>query len=540
MIRELIIKNFKGILNADITFNADRNVIVGNNGVGKSTIIEALSLVLGYGLNQLEVIPSLFHIKCASQYNTNKIPPEIIIEVYFDDQPNAVGIAELSGYNNTKHEYSFGIQLKISFDEDTYGDLFEQEKAESHQIPCEFYKIERNWFSDTKVIQRLIPYYPLVVDSTSNYFNSSSNQYVANLLQKYIGDAETIKLKTGLRKLKDSFDEDDGLAEINRRIAEKRENLSVSIDVTSNIITRNIICPYLDKIPINQIGAGELCMLKTVLSLDKQHLNDKSKIVIIEEPESHLSHTKMYELIEEIVSNLDGTNTQLFITTHNNFVANKLNLSKLLLLTNEAGIVNATKITDDTELSSFFTKISNYPTLRLILCKAAILVEGPADEMVVTYYYKKKYNRMPFADGIELISVEGIKFKRYVELAQNSHKKVAIITDNDGFETMEELQRQRGLETLSRYAKVFTDSDSNTCTTLEPSFVNANIEDWNSLARIVRKRRAKNDNPENLVRFMVANKTDWAFRLLNSVDTTNFKTPQYIINAVNWVKDEHE
>lgn len=61
MIERIIIKNFKGIKNANIHFNPDKNVIVGNNGVGKSTLIEAISLALGVGLNQLEINQYLFH-----------------------------------------------------------------------------------------------------------------------------------------------------------------------------------------------------------------------------------------------------------------------------------------------------------------------------------------------------------------------------------------------------------------------------------------------------------------------------------------------
>ena len=44
MIERVIIKNYKGIKSADIKFHDFTNIIVGNNGVGKSTIIEAMSL----------------------------------------------------------------------------------------------------------------------------------------------------------------------------------------------------------------------------------------------------------------------------------------------------------------------------------------------------------------------------------------------------------------------------------------------------------------------------------------------------------------
>lgn len=173
MIRELVIHNFKGILDADILLNKERNILVGNNGVGKSTVIEALSLVLGYGLNQLEILPSLFNIQSVAKFEEDKVPPEIIIEVYFDDEEAQGANAVFSGKNNTKHQYAFGIQLKIVFDEEQFSDIYELEKADIHEIPCEYYKVERNWFSDTKVVQRLIPYNVLLVDSTSNYINAN-------------------------------------------------------------------------------------------------------------------------------------------------------------------------------------------------------------------------------------------------------------------------------------------------------------------------------------------------------------------------------
>lgn len=59
MIERVIIKNYKCIKDANITFNNFKNIIVGNNGVGKSTLMEAISLALRYGLNKFEVLHQL-------------------------------------------------------------------------------------------------------------------------------------------------------------------------------------------------------------------------------------------------------------------------------------------------------------------------------------------------------------------------------------------------------------------------------------------------------------------------------------------------
>lgn len=73
MIDRIIINNYKCIGQADIKFNSFKNIIVGNNGVGKSTLIEALSLVLGYGLNKFEITSHIFNIDSIKKYKNEKL-----------------------------------------------------------------------------------------------------------------------------------------------------------------------------------------------------------------------------------------------------------------------------------------------------------------------------------------------------------------------------------------------------------------------------------------------------------------------------------
>ena len=46
IIKQLIIENFRGIKDADLKFN-EYNLLVGTNNIGKSTLLEALNLLLG-------------------------------------------------------------------------------------------------------------------------------------------------------------------------------------------------------------------------------------------------------------------------------------------------------------------------------------------------------------------------------------------------------------------------------------------------------------------------------------------------------------
>lgn len=535
MIERIIIKNYKCIKEANIEFNAFKNIIVGNNGVGKSTLMEALSLALGYGLNKFEVTPFVFNIESIREYEEQKKLPEILIEVYFSD--NTLG--ELSGENNSLHEHKNGLYLRVAFNE-LYSDIYNEELSHNNNphIPCEYYKTERMWFSQQPVIQRKMPFVIQIIDSSSLYFSSSSNQYINQLIEKNLGDDDTIAIRTSLRHLKEKFDSDEDIAGVNRKISAKKEGLSLSVDVTSRIEKRDIILPFFEDTPITQAGSGEVCHLKTLLALSNYDKARKRKVVILEEPETHLSHTKMYELLDDIEKLINEEDTQILITTHNSFVANKLDLENLIMLERNSNdyklIENRLQKADETY--KFFSKVCHYPTLRLILSKAVMLVEGPADEMVITYYYKQQHGKHPFNDGIELISVGGVAFKEYVNLMKSFTKKVAVITDNDGYEPTE-LLKCRGLDDLPDNIKVFTEKDLSQ-RTLEPSLVKANSDKLQALSDFIRERKIPNDTAEGLAKYMEDNKTKWSYKLLIGVDNVDFAVPSYISEAVEWVLSE--
>lgn len=535
MIDRIIINNYKCIKQADFKLNSFKNIIVGNNGVGKSTLIEALSLVLGYGLNKFEITSHIFNIDSIKKYKSEKLLPEILIEVYFDED-----FPDIAGTNNSTKEYRSGLYLRVIFDE-LYRELYSEEVANNaiSNIPCEYYKCERYWFSQKPVKQFKMPYTIQIVDTSSLFFSSSSTQYINQLIQKYLGESDATKIRTSLRHLKDSFDKIDDINSVNKKIQQQKKGLTLSVDVTSKIDKRDIICPFIEDIPVSQIGAGEICHLKALLALGDSSSSTHKKIIIIEEPEAHLSHTKMYEMLRDIENHLNADSNQIIITTHNSFVANKLDLSNLIMLDRDNYVLTSNSIkVSNKELFGFFSKICHYPTLRLILCKAVVLVEGPTDEMVVTYYYQKAFKRHPFDDGIELVSVNGTAFKAYVDLMDNfPSKRVAVITDNDGLDDAD-LFKERGLPSKLPYnVKLFTESNRK-LNTLEPSFISANKENLLSLSDFFRVRKIENDTEDKLVSYLKDNKTQWSFRLLENIESCSYNVPQYIIDAIDWVRNE--
>ena len=151
-------------------------------------------------------------------------------------------------------------------------------------------------------------------------------------------------------------------------------------------------------------------------------------MLLIEEPENHLSHSNLNMLLDDIKE--DCADRQVIITTHSGFVLNKLGIDNLRLISHGGKAATLMVLTPDTK--DYFMKLPGYDTLRLILSKRSILVEGPSDELIVQRAYKDKHKKLPLEDGVDVISVGSLAFKRFLEIAALLNLNVRVVTDNDG------------------------------------------------------------------------------------------------------------
>src|SRR5690606_16940218 len=208
------------------------------------------------------------------------------------------------------------------------------------------------------------------------------------------------------------------------KISDKKVELSV--ELSSKNAWENSLMTYLEDVPFHFIGKGEQCLVKTKLALGHKKAKE-ANIILLEEPENHLSYSKLNQLVGYIKDN--SGEKQILVSTHSSFVANKLGLEHLILL-NDKKTVRLNELSEDTQ--KFFEKLSGYDTLRLLLCKKAVLVEGDSDELVVQKAFMVNNDgKLPIEKGIDIISV-GTSFLRFLEIAEKIGTKVAVVTDNDG------------------------------------------------------------------------------------------------------------
>ena len=531
-INRIVIHNFKSIKDINLKLNPDLNVIVGNNETGKSTIIEAIYLALSGTFQGKKIIheisPFIFNQDFTKEYIAALIAgesPQIpisFIELYLDEQEDN---APLRGTNNTLKENSPGLKIIIEFNED-YKDEYAkyiEDPTLITTIPTEYYKSSWFSFANKAITRRSIPLNSTLIDTTTIRLQYGSDFYMQKIINDQLDSKEKSELSLQYRKLKESFSDQESIQAINKKLKEDKgliseKDLKVSIDISSKTSWEANLTSYLNDIPYQYIGKGEQSILKMLLALERK--GDTNDIILIEEPENHLSFSNMNYLLRKI--NEKCSEKQLIITTHSPFVANKLGLDKLIIIGPDQSITRLNEL--DSSTQNYFKKISGYDTLRFVLAKTSILVEGPSDELAVQKAYMlKNEGKLPIEDSIDVITVRGLSFKRFLAIAKLTKSDVRVVTDNDGDfakNITTKYDEYKGVATIRIHA-----SETNELPTLEPQIVASN--DLVSCNLVLGKEF---ETEGELLHWMSTNKTESALLFFDYQEAINF--PQYINDAI--------
>ncbi len=524
------IRNYRSLAKCDITFTGGLNILVGDNEAGKSTLLEAISLGLTGALNgrpiALELHPFLFSLKAIREYLDavhNGRPadlPAITIELFFSDIPE---LSDFRGDDNSERLDVPGIRYSIEFNEAfkaNYADYIAK-PADVRSIPVEYYQPVCSSFARKTLLPRNIPISPVIVDASRITTFSGANRYVTSLIREALPPKEQVQLSVAYRKLRDIFLGDASIEEINKHLAARHgaisdKMLSITLDPTARGGWENGIMPSLDDVPITLVGKGEQNSVKIKLALEN---SSNAHVFLIEEPENHLSYSRLHTLINAIAKR--AGDRQLIITTHSSFVLNKLGLNNVILF-KDGDSMRLDELSKDTY--EYFKKLPGHDTLRLLLSTRSILVEGPSDELVVQKAFIAKHGDSPLEMGVDVISVKALAFKRFLEIAKLLKIKTDVVTDNDGDVAALE---KKYVDYLGGSTICIRYDRDESCPTLEPQMLKAN-----SLPVMNRVLGAEYENDTDLITYMTksANKTDIALKIFETSELLAF--PGYINDAV--------
>lgn len=546
-IKEVVIENFKCFKGKfNLRLNEGFNILVGDNETGKSTILEAIHLVLSGWLNgrylKNELTQYLFNNEVVAEYlakinakeKQSAALPCILIEVFIGGED----LPLFQGDGNSEGKKEYCISLKIAFS-DKYQSVYSElvKSGEIKTLPVEYYEIDWKTCARGSITSSIsIPIKSDLIDSSNYRYQNGSDICISHIVHNHLNDEEIIAISQAHRKMRDVFMDDDAIKNINTKIETatsiSSKKIKLSVELSSKNAWESSLTTYLDDVPFHYIGKGEQCVVKTKLALSGKSAQ-KANMLLLEEPENHLSHSKLNQLIQEIKKS--NNSKQIIVSTHSSFVANKLGLDSLILLnveetTKKRETVRLDDLVEDTK--KFFEKLSGYDTLRLLLCKKAILVEGDSDELIVQKAYMKKNDGyLPIQQQVDVISV-GTSFLRFLEIAEKIKKPVVVVTDNDSDSGSIKEKYKNYLDENKKDNIEICFDDEDSLYSLEPQIVNANKEYLDTLRSVLGISAQQYPDDKSIIKFMEApsRKTDCALKIFDT--DLNIKFPQYILKAI--------
>lgn len=511
-IKKLRIINFKRFKELEVSFKPGVNTIIGDNESGKSSILQAIDMaqsanvrkIQDYGIESLMNLEAIQEFKDGNRKCENL--PELLVEIYLDN----CDLEEFDGRNNSKQKPDYGFRMKCFPSEEYSEQINEILKTGDGDIPFEFYRIEFMMFGGRAYTFYNKPFTPIFIDSTESSHAHARNHLVSSIYTNRFDNGQIASHQHEYKVLRSSFlkekfssegeEASDGLLSL-------RRNAKIEQDLTIEY----------EGVDITQKGKGAQCEIKAAYAL-RNRSGDKDNLVLLEEPENHLSHSRMRIFVDKI-KNSDSA--QVILTSHSSLICSSLGLSECIFLSNST--LSNNKLSElNPDTSNFFTKAPNHNILELILSEKVILVEGHAEYLLCQHLFGQEYGADMHAKGVHLISVNGLSFKRYLEVGQLLGRKVAVITDND--KSKDSLIRKYLEFSDVPTVEVFYDDDETRYT-----FEVCVYQDNQSICDEVFTTQK-----DGVLEWMLKNKSEAAFLLYKS--GKELAAPKYVKDAFAWIQ----
>lgn len=590
-ISQLIISNFRVFNEITLSFNKGVNILIGENNSGKTAIIDALRICLGYGKsdNSIFIQESDIHVNKLDPNQKNK---EIRFDMVFE-MDDTKPIERQCFYDfisqdpKNPDKQTIQIHLKFIFEESGKKKYFKRivwgGDNEGQQIPYEaLQEIFFTYLSPLRdAISGLRPY--SYDNKTAQLFNqltkynkagenvpltpSKKKELANNLYSVFESDAHDWKhiLNAGRGKVNDHLD--------GTGITRKHPNIDMSYvgreysDVVRGIELRSPVYEvevlggkeqkYFE-IFQNGLGENNLIYASVILGdLINRCEDDELEIynaLLVEEPEAHL-HPQYQNTFFEYINKLETKGLQVFITSHSPTITAKSDIDNITVLKKKNSEVKAFSFKDlnkeDFSLTNrkHLRKFLDTTKAQMFFANGAILVEGIAEAILIPLL-SSKFIVEPKIDleknGIEMVNVGGVAFEHFGKLYNNEDDKkrlltkCAIITDSDpqaDDSVSDRAQKAKGLE---KY---------NLCVGLAPKTLEYDLFEASNANKVIMRNvyRAMHPQTEDikgdfdadtLMNKLKSNKdkAEFALQLYDKLlEEDSFDVPAYITDAIRFV-----
>lgn len=431
-----------------IRLNKGLNILVGENGCGKTAVINALRLILREPESYSDFSEDDFYCSLDKKL----LASEIKVDASFAELSEDEKITFLTWCGSDFNAY---LHLFISENSSRPG-FFKRRYWGGNSLASIF---EEDTFDRIECI-----YLPPLRDAESKLSNGRKSR-LALLLRKQYGD-NTHTLVDSVKDFNDSITENRGgkyseidlvRQKINRKIKQslgselgQSVNLQFS-ETTFNKIIQNIkmvFFPHIGEKDItkfrdlatNSLGYNNLLYIATVFAeLELIKDSDIFTALLIEEPEAHLHpqlQIKFIKYLEELSTSLP--NAQIIVSTHSPVLASSVSVRNIIHISDQNNEIVAININEkkygDVLTEKYINRWLDVTKSTMLFSRGIILVEGIAEALILPQIGKlilKEYNeavttteKKPLASsleemGVSVININGINFKYFMKLFGN-------------------------------------------------------------------------------------------------------------------------
>lgn len=447
---KVILKNYRNFSEVEINFN-EKSLIIGANDVGKTNLIDAIRLLLDKTLSENDIEPEDEDFCAFHDCNSfeiillfTEIKEECIwakLGQYIDDETGELYLGYFATRDTPGGTKKFEIKAGPSID------LLEELQGRHYLkvLNLKYVGASRNIdnFLRSQKNKLLEVLKSLRTDEQAQQDNTSMEQ-----VRSFMNDVQD-----EVDKLSYVKSAGEKLNTVLSNLAEHHvsQEIKLGIDVPNNrdLFKKVQLLSYVNEQSIQVGGDGRKnqafialwSALNEMQKVDGQV--EEVSIFCIEEPEAHLHPHQQRKLSEYLVKNLD---TQVILTSHSPFIATEFQPYSIIRLYSspEKNTVAARGGTSS-ELASKIQNLefrSNVISSEVYYSDCVLLVEGSSEVI----FYKALASQIGIdldKLNVSILSVEGVGFKRYIELFEVLSIPWLVRTDNDYFKVTRKKQKPK-------------------------------------------------------------------------------------------------